>query len=159
MAVDDFSKRAQVVQALPADALSKALEAQGLKINGGKDSANMVDVEQLAQESTYKIIALSRSAEASWLNRQGGEELLRRPSGWNGYEDRWCLRCNGVAHIECTNRACKQGVVIVRRTEIIEIPNAPARSKLVKDTETCGVCGGKGRLSCPDCSNGFDSSL
>ena len=168
MSIGEFNASNRTAHAAPSPALLGFLEDQGLSLQSVKspkfsdDPAVCAAGEKHALESTYAIRSLSRTARPAWLGGRGeskDEGPLRQPSGWTGYEDRWCMHCNGVGHIECTNRACRQGVVIVRKVKIIEIPNAPTRSQSIKATETCGVCNGNGRLSCPHCDDGFDSSL
>jgi hypothetical protein len=68
------------------------------------------------------------------------------------------MNCNGLSHLECPARNCRSGVVVGRKAEFLASPQGPVR-RWVPTQSRCSTCGGTGRVSCPYCSNGFDSSL
>lgn len=120
------------------------------------------DVVAAASQSTFQILIMGTPARAAWAQRpdQGSsEDRPRRPPQWNGLEDRWCMGCNGVAHVSCLERACKAGALVYRQQEILRTNGGRDVSRWVTKTKRCGTCGGDGQVACPHCSGGFDNSL
>jgi len=121
-------------------------------------AAKWEDIVEIAAKSTFQVLVLGGAQPVSWADEKESPqdaEKPKRPTGWNGLEDPWCMYCNGLSHIACPVRGCKLGVIVSRRQEITATPNGPI-SKWLPHQTPCKNCNGSGRVPCPDCRNGFD---
>lgn len=119
------------------------------------------DTVDTASKSTFQVLVLGSPQPASWVDDKGSTkdpERPKRPTGWNGLEDPWCMHCSGLGHISCSIRGCRLGVIVGRRQEVIATPNGPL-SRWVPTQNRCDNCNGSGRVACPHCQNGFDPAI
>jgi S1-C subfamily serine protease len=125
------------------------------------EDAQWEDVVARAAPSTFQVLVMGLPEQAAWATRKTPVDADRpkRPVKWNGFEDRWCMHCNGLAHVNCPNRACRVGVIVYRESVIVRVPGGRDVTKWETRQKNCGTCGGDGRIPCPYCSNGFDSSI
>ncbi len=161
----------QYTAAVPATIVRNFLDAQGVNVKAGDGTLEAsaiggeVEWEEVvarAAPATFQILVLGSPERIAWAGRQGApddQERPKPPAKWNGLEDRWCMHCNGLAHVACPNRACRAGAIVYREREIIDIPGGRPIQRWATRQRDCGTCGGDGRVSCPYCAGGFDPRL
>ena len=110
-------------------------------------------VENLAGNSVFQLAIVARVPRLSWSDRLGEIRGISMKSGWNAYEDPWCIRCNGMGEVACHGRRCVKGQVSYKEKELTG--TLPGTNRPIYDTrwvsEDCTVCRGKGFLKCPHC--------
>jgi tetratricopeptide (TPR) repeat protein len=76
-------------------------------------------------------------------------------------EDRACMLCNGLGTVKCPNRQCKNGSVPGGKVVTMagRLPDGTTAGFEKPVRVRCPVCGGKGRVCCPDCVGGIDKEL
>jgi S1-C subfamily serine protease len=79
----------------------------------------------------------------------------------NGFEDVWCMGCNGSQKVECPIKGCSGGNI---RTVVKEAIGQNAQSGMIlgktKSVVTkCKTCGGYGKVKCPVCRDGTDEAI
>jgi hypothetical protein len=78
-------------------------------------------------------------------------------------EDVCCMRCNGVGKVKCPNKLCTGGTVPAG-TKVTAVAGTDPMSGRSYGIATpvrakCRVCGGYGKVGCPDCRNGIEKNL
>ncbi len=80
-------------------------------------------------------------------------------TGWPGsesLEDRACVVCNGLGHVDCPNRNCRKGSVRVMQTRVVG-RNPVTGAKITETVPVpvpCRTCRGQGRVPCKACVRG-----
>jgi hypothetical protein len=77
-------------------------------------------------------------------------------------EDRLCMYCDGRSTVKCTNPQCKLGRVISgTKMNVIGVDRSTGvpYGSIVPVYSACAVCGGRGKILCPNCWGGIELDL
>jgi tetratricopeptide (TPR) repeat protein len=72
------------------------------------------------------------------------------------YYDPWCMACDGLSTLKCPNH-CDLGTLMQVRYDSIALSNGMKAVQKTPYRVRCPVCGGKGRVDCRFCNQGYDS--
>ena len=107
---------------------------------------------------------VSRSTVLIWVQRVesvgGISGKQKAPKGARPFEDRWCMRCNGIGYIKCPT--CKgTGIAVAAPLTIVKSigPTGTVYRNTYPEKVTCWSCRGTAKVQCPDCVEGFEAAL
>ena len=111
-------------------------------------------VQNMADNAVYQVAVVARVPRLSWSDRLGEIRGIRKKSGWNAYEDPWCIRCDGSGDVACHGRRCVEGHVSYKQRS--QVGSMPGTNQPIYEStwinERCSVCSGRGFLTCPHCN-------
>ena len=109
-------------------------------------------VHAAASSSVFQIAIVGRVARLSWSDRISEVRGIKTKDGWDAFEDRWCMRCNGNGQVACPERGCVGGWCSHRERYVSGsfATGEPIYSSRVVKTR-CKRCGASGKLTCQHC--------
>lgn len=150
--------------AVSSDNILEFLQQSGISPNLEKDPTATDDELRSAAQKAVVFIevfdSVNQQNRVAQMEQQATVPAqpprLQDPSV---FEDKSCFICGGKATVRCTERNCKNGLIVgyVVDTTVVNIGGRPVDiSKKRKVSHQCGNCRGSGLVPCAFCNRGID---